>query len=290
MYFMANGCELITTKDEYTEYTLYNDAWLGQKEKFERKLEYLATLAKEENWDFVDEEYKVPGKKYPILENYLIFTYDRLKQENKIAISKDGEYMCFNTGLQTQYDEDIYAFFMRNNKPNVKQKWFFVKFCKESDADLAKFSPLPEIANYFENPADLLLDRRLLPIRINYEHIIKDNRDRFKQCVSYNEHELRQALESAVKQAEKKAIRNYKTAIPQFYTNKQTGESKIQLLLPLCIKDKINVDLALVVEKQENAYIAKTVLPLDWAYMNSRRIARPDTDWINFLFKEQKEQ
>jgi hypothetical protein len=30
---MANGCELITTKDEYTEYTLYNDAWLGQKEK-----------------------------------------------------------------------------------------------------------------------------------------------------------------------------------------------------------------------------------------------------------------
>nr|WP_290912182.1 DUF3825 domain-containing protein [Anoxybacillus sp.] len=94
-------------------------------------------------------------------------------------------------------------------------------------------------------------------------------------------------MESAVKHAEKKAMRNYKTAIPQFYTNKQTGEAKIQLLLPLCIKDKINVDLALVVEKQDNAYIAKTVLPLDWAYMNSRRIARPDTEWINFLFKEE---
>ncbi|MCL6588301.1 MAG: DUF3825 domain-containing protein [Anoxybacillus sp.] len=54
------------------------------------------------------------------------------------------------------------------------------------------------MANYFDNPADLLLDRRLLPIRINYEHIIKDNRDRFKQCFSYSDHELRQALEVSI--------------------------------------------------------------------------------------------
>ncbi|MCL6588302.1 MAG: DUF3825 domain-containing protein [Anoxybacillus sp.] len=127
IYFIENNFES-QIKNESIEYILYNEAWLGRREVFENKLGYLANISKKENWDFVDEDYKVLGKKYPILENYLIFTYDRLKQENKIAVSDDEEFMCFNTGLQTQYDEDIYAFFTRNKKTTAKQKWFFVKF------------------------------------------------------------------------------------------------------------------------------------------------------------------
>lgn len=46
-------------------------------------------------------------------------------------------------------------------------------------------------------------------------------------------------------------------------------------------------ELALVVEKIDSgnskAYVGKTVLPLDWAYMNSRRIVSPDIDWITIL-------
>lgn len=192
-----------------SEYAIYDDIWLGKQEIYEKKLSYLAFEAKREEWDFVDQEYRRQNKRFPILENYIAFTYDRLKQEKKLAYSDDGNSLCFNTGLQTEYDEDIFMFCTLNTKPQVKQKWFFVKFSKESDRDLAKFTPLPDVAHYFDNPADLLLDRRLLPIRINNDHIIDDNRERFKGLADFNPHLLRNALDSAVKQAEKRVIRNY---------------------------------------------------------------------------------
>lgn len=37
-------------------------------------------------------------------------------------------------------------------------------------------------------------------------------------------------LEQATERAEKRVRRNYKLAIPQFYTDKETNQSKIQLL------------------------------------------------------------
>jgi len=60
--------------------------------------------------------------------------------------------------------------------------------------------------------------------------------------------------------------------------NKTT--SRIQLLLSLCCVNNKKADLALVISKEGQAYIGKTILPLDWAYMNSRRIVTPDVDWI----------
>ncbi|TYQ15498.1 UNVERIFIED_CONTAM: uncharacterized protein DUF3825 [Acetivibrio alkalicellulosi] len=87
-------------------------------------------------------------------------------------------------------------------------------------------------------------------------------------------------LERATERAEKRVRRNYKIAIPQFYTDKAINQSKIQLLLPLCFDNTNKAILALVVSKEGNAYLAKTVLPLDWDYMNSRRIVTPDADWI----------
>lgn len=270
------------------EYNLLRDAYLGKNmEPFIKQLEYLAfKLAKKEDWDFKDPKYKDPFKPLPILYNYINFTYDRLLEENKIAITADEEAMCFNTGLQTPLDSDIYAYFVRNNINRInpeKQKWYFIKFCDEYDRDLRKFPKLPDIAEYIENASDLVFDRKLLPIRVNYEHIIVDNRSRFESVSHYEDHELRQILEGAIRRTEERVRRNYKIAIPQYYTDKLTGISKIQLLLPLCLKDPQKTDLALVVERDGMAYVAKTVLPLDWAYMNSRRIVRPDADWITSI-------
>lgn len=90
-------------------------------------------MAQDEKWD-----YKGTSDKQ-ILYNYLCYTYDRVKAENKIEISDDVSAMCFNTGL----------------------------------------------------------------------------------------------LENAVKKIVEKVKRNYKLAIPQYYTDKSTNEAKIQLLLPL---------------------------------------------------------
>lgn len=263
------------------EYTLLKDAYLGRpSEIFEKKLSFLAGMANKEDWDFKDPRYKVANRNYPILYNYLNFTYDRLKEENKLALSEDGGSMCFNTGLQTDFEEDIFAYFRKNEKyPDLaSQPWFFVKFCKPFETELSVFSPLPEIAHYFDNPADLIFDKRYLPIRPNYEHIIRDNKDRFDD--SYKEHELRAAIQGAILLAEERVKRNFKTAIPQFFMDKATGKSKIQLLLPLCLKERHTVDLALVVEREGNSYIGRTAIPLDWAYMNSRRIVRPDAEWI----------
>jgi len=225
------------------------------------------------------------------LYNYLNFTYDRLLQEGKIAVSHDCSAMCFNTGLQTKNEEDIYAYFVKNKKypEHTNKQWWFYKFCVQSDNNMVKMFPNPpQIANYISNASDLVFDKNLLPIKIKYEHIVQDNIKRFIDVIGIdNEHILSQLLQVAVQRAEQRAIRNYKIAIPQFYTDKLTGESKIQLLLPLFIQSQTRADLALVVEKVDSgdgkAYIGKTVLPLDWAYMNSRRIVRPDIDWISIL-------
>ncbi len=262
------------------EYNLLADAYLGPFESFYKKLGILANMAKPENWEFKDASYRDSSKPLPILYNYINYTYDRVKYEGKLAIDPDDSAMCFNTGLQTDLDNDIYAYFIKNNKyPEVSQKWFFVKFCEPHDSALTVFSELPEIAEYIENASDLIFDKKLLPIRVNYEHIIRDNRDRFKAIVDYEEHELRQSLEGAISRVQAKVERNYKMAIPQFYTD-WTGVSKIQLLLPLWIKRPDKPDLALVIERSGSAYLAKTILPLDWAYMNARRIVRPDAEWI----------
>lgn len=112
--------------------------------------------------------------------------------------------------------------------------------------------------------------------------IVEDNIDRFKEVnYDYPPDILISLLEQATEKASKRARRNYKIAIPQFYTDKEKNHSKIQLLLPLYFGFTNKAALALVISKENNAYIAKTVLPLDWAYMNSRRIVTPDADWIS---------
>lgn len=242
-------------------------------------------MAKQEPWNFKSEKYRDPSnqKNLPILNNYLYFTYDRLKTEGKIAVLANDSAMCFNTGLQTRdYERDIYAYFIKNTKyPNdTTQKWYFIKFCISTEGEMTAFHELPDIAEYWDNPSDLIFDKRL-DIRFYDGHIVKDNIHRFIEVgLDYPQNILKDMLESATNRAERRVRRNYKIAIPQFYTDKDTKLSKIQLLLPLCLVDTNKADLALVISREDKTYLAKTVLPLDWAYMNSRRIVTPDADWI----------
>ena len=85
---------------------------------------------------------------------------------------------------------------------------------------------------------------------------------------------------------EKKLKRNFKLALPFYYHNTETGERKIQLLAPLYFPGA-PVRLALVLNKiQNNArnyYEGVTVLPVEWAYMNSRLIVKPDEEWAKIM-------
>lgn len=88
---------------------------------------------------------------------------------------------------------------------------------------------------------------------------------------------LKNQIENAAKLALKRVQWNYKTAIPIYYVKGQT----CALMLPLCLMQDDRVDLALVVKRQESGnYQGETVLMLKEAYMNSRLITRPDSDWL----------
>lgn len=261
--------------DYKPEFNLLMDAYLGKKDLLLGKLNYLAEKAQREQWDYdscIDKQ---------ILYNYLCYTYDRVKAEGKIEITEDGKNMCFNTGLLTENSADIYAFFIQNINKNAKpgQKWFLDGFKQRTDTVMRKFTNYPEIADYFTEPADFIFDKKMA-IEIDYDHIIDDNYDRFVNIGMTDKYWIECALVNAVKRITEKVKRNYKLAIPQYYTDKQTKISKIQLLLPLFLQSKNVADLAIVVDKDKFRYVGKTILTLEWAYVNSRRIVRPDVEWL----------
>ena len=257
------------------EYNLLHDAYLGAKEVLQKKLLFLANMAQEEKWDYKGRSDK------QILYNYLCYTYDRVKTENKVEVTDDKAAMCFNTGLLTEHGADIYAYFTGNQSMNKKdgQDWFLYGFKQRSDPELRAFKHYPDIADYFTTPSDFIYDKSM-ELTINYDHIIDDNYERFVTIGLTDKYMINGLLENAVKKIVEKVKRNYKLAIPQYYTDKSTNESKIQLLLPLFLQSRDVADLALVVDKGEYNYIGKAILTIEWAYVNSRRIVKPDVEWL----------
>lgn len=257
------------------EYNILADAYLGCKDAVATKLDYLARMAQPEKWSYQNSTEK------NILYNYLCFTYDRIKQENKFSYADDQTAMCFNTGLLTNNGTDIYAYFTENTNSCAKpgQKWYLYGFKQRTDREMAVFQDFPEIADYFTEPADFIYDKKL-KLDVDLDHVIDDNYDRFVEIGLEDKYIIKGLLYSAVDQIINKVKRNYKLAIPQYYTDKSKNESKIQLLLPLFLRNNEVADLALVVDKNAYSYIGKTILPLEWAYVNSRRIVKPDVEWL----------
>lgn len=235
------------------------------------RLAKLVALAEPEEWTY---QHAASEHPYPILFNYVRYTYRRVAEENKIALSEDGQFSCFNTGLVTPNQEPLYASFDTNRKENA-QPWFFKDWFRRGEWELNKFPELPDIAHYFEDPTCLVFDTRK-DFRVNIEHIIVETpRDRFPQPYnSMENYALQTVLKGAIDNAKERMKRSYKTAIPQYY------RGQVQLLLPLCLSDPQRADLALVVERYSTFYRAATCLTLDMAYNNARQIARPDRDWL----------
>ena len=236
----------------------------------EDALNDLAGMAEDESWDY---ENTPSPNAHPILFNYLKYTYKRLSEEGKISLSRDGAFACWNTGLVTSAQEPIYGSFKTNRNPD-REPWVFDSWNRKGEWKLNAFDLLPDMAHYFDDPSQLVLDTRL-DFRVNVEHIIEDNRERFpEQYKSMPDFQMAIFLNGAIESARSRVRRNYKAAIPQYYNG------KVQLLLPLCISDPRLADLALVVERFANFYRASTCLTVDMAYNNARQLARPDKDWL----------
>lgn len=239
--------------------------------KFDDNVEFLADLAESEDW-----EYKVTSSSHthPILRNYITYTYRRLAEEKKIAVTEDEEYACFNMGLITTTQEPIYAVFSKNKLDGFAPYWHFWKFCRRGEWDLNRFATLPDMAHYFDDPSSLVYDCRK-ELRVNIEHIVRDNLERFPHALkSMNPFGLQNLVKGSIDSAKERVRRNYKTAIPQYY------QGAVQLLLPLTLLEPARADLALVVERFSEFYRGATCLTLDMAYNNARQLARPDRDWL----------
>lgn len=245
--------------------------------KFETAIQYLAeTLADKEQWDFGNPV----SKKYVILKNYLEHTFRKLKTDNGVSYSSDNKFACFNTGLTTGNQEDIFAYFeeLKNKKPGSTAQFCFRAFLKKSDHQLlTNFSGnVPDCADYFKDPELLIFNPKyeLIP---DIDHIISDNKNRFpSHMTSSDGNDLRRRLVGSIDEVKRKARSNYKLAVPQYYNG------RIQLLLPLCLTSgSPNPDLALVLYRlKDKTYSARTCLTIQMAYNNARLIVKPQSDWL----------
>ena len=232
------------------------------------RLKELAQLAEPEIWEYKKTPSDHPN---PVLYFYFHYTFERVQEQNKIACSADGNFCCFNTGLVTSHQEAIYALFSKNKEPG-REPWRFVKFCRKGEYELSKFTSLPDIATYFDDPSCLVFDPRL-DFRVNLEHIIEENRERFPEPFkSMDDFALQVVLKGAIENVKERIRRNYKLAVPQYY------RGTVQLLLPLCLSGPTTADVALLVQKFEGHYRAATCLSLDMAYNNARQLAKPDRE------------
>lgn len=140
----------------------------------------LAELALPEQWYYGATP--PDGEEYPILKNYLLYTFKRLCAEGKVMISVDRErneeYAAFNTGLVDRKYECIYALFKETSRyPNCY--WYLVDFVVAGE-DAGKtlnrlFNPLPARADYFESRIEnMLFDGSTGPLICDYTHIITE--------------------------------------------------------------------------------------------------------------------
>ncbi|MEH2437573.1 MAG: DUF3825 domain-containing protein [Nostoc sp.] len=290
---------------------LFEWAWLGD---LTTTLNRFRELALYEQW-FYGKKSENEIDQYPILFNYLIYTFYRLTQE-KGKVLETEEFATFNTGLVDRRYEAIYALFKKSKYK--RQKWEFSDFCIAGEDWAGKtlvrqFSKLPELANYFKNTADMLYNVSAEEPKLDYRHIIVENTYRLplnfleeivpqsfvledtKEMSYQNKflyfERLGQAIEEdarvyrfikarlddALRLAIKRVKWNYKTAIPMYFPTRNI----MSLLLPLALVDDNQVDIALVTEKtQSGSYLGHTILPLGWAYSNARLVCRPDSDWL----------
>lgn len=292
---------------------LENFAYLGSWNSF---LSELADKAVAENWDF-----EGSGRSdHHILIQYIKYTFYRLTRENKVCISGDKKFACFNTGLVDKHYDDIYACFAPN-EPGCETEWKFTGFCTAANRTLGKqivnyFSPLPQPAVYFEHGEQLFFDlsKQLLP---DFDHIIIDNisrlpleflEEQFTDCPDareaaakirsadgYEKRGLYAQLREIVSGNDRLFMRiqnrirdSIELAKKRVSRNYKTAipsyfpkRNTMSLMLPLCLTDEEKPDVALVVEQtQSGNYQGQTILTLDQAYIDARLLCRLNSEWL----------
>ena len=270
------------------------------------RLQALAAIAEPERWSY----HSVPSRvALPILDNYVRYTFMRAFDQQKIV--EADRVACFNTGLLTTGQEEIFGLFTISEhydrtKPisAANKNWCFKSWVPTGLTHKPNYLEFRPLVEYWSEPSVLVFDPKL-QVQLNLDHIINDNLNRFPeelggrvnssgQPTDLNEEEdedevdaaessgvlisvpmpTRNAVEGALKHSIMLAQRSYRIAVPQFY------RGKVQLLLPIYLRDPAKPDLALTLERHGGWYRAATVLYPDWAYKHARLLARPNSEWL----------
>ena len=135
-------------------------------------------------------------------------------------------------------------------------------------------SPLPEKPLY-QMPLQGIHYFSDWPIRVNVEHILGDpaNMERLPAEIRNNRN-LPLLLETAVELARRQATITPGIVVPQVY------QQRVQFLLPLCLQNMEQPDLAMTLRPMDGYYMGYTCLTLQMAYANARLLARPTAPWL----------
>ncbi|MEB3047370.1 DUF3825 domain-containing protein [Rhizobium mulingense] len=216
-----------------------------------------ATVDGIDAWHFHQERFraKYSNTSVPKLKNYLQYTFKRLMEleQNEpgryFIFSEDGDWVCFNTGLQNAYGADLVAVFNRYKaRPGAEFRVvpdYVFKGCNApSDSSYrARFGMnVPDLAWYSTDSRDYVFDTSYALERDVFDHLFDRAKER-AGLPNVSDEVVRNYLRGAIENIIPKIRRNYKVAIPVYYVE----ERRMQLLLPFQSANASDVSCFLIV-------------------------------------------
>ncbi len=236
----------------------------------------LAKKAKEERWEASNGLWG----NVDILKRYLNGTFRRLEEEDKIIYTKDGDWACFNTGLQTRTNrKDILALFRENvdaGKGEDVPKWYFYKFFSTDEVDLENFPRgRAEAAEYYTKSSDLVFD---LEYKLMWDSVafVEKNKEWMPDVLRKEPKKTVELMDARLKELKGQIRRDYRVAVPGWY------QGKLTLFVPLYLTKVAKPDVALMLSKDEEhkCYRAQALVPMKAAYVAARLLGRFESDWL----------
>jgi len=251
------------------------------------------TIDNYDAWTFTQERFrrKNLSSDVPKLKNYLNYTFVRLQELERsnpgmfFRLSKDGEWICFNTGLQNGHCADLMATFQRyrprpGDQSQARPDWVFKGCFPPNDRGFRDHfgGDAPDLAWYSGDSSDFVFDTSYRLERDVFDHLFDRAKDRAGMPNASDEI-VRNYLRGAIENLVPKIRRNYKVAIPVWYVE----EKRMQLLLPFVSAADMNDISCFLVERDDGtqSYRLKTIFDMDQAYYSARLITRPDKEWLN---------
>ena len=260
--------------------------------------------------------------RYGILREYFVVTFHRVRAQGKLGTSSAGDFAAFNTGLATPSGDDVFACF-EPCRVNTPWRFAGFALAGSGDLGrriTSELECIPQAATYLTSLDDVvpqpdarvaldfhtllddclgrlprgflrdaladmegpcgMLDRMgdtSLPVAQRTEAQVRLARFITGTPAVYRR--LTRALDDAVDAAIAACRRNYRLAVPVF----DPAADSMKLLLPLCLVNDRQADVALVVQRQPSGIWQGTrFVSLPRAYVSARVVSAEQPQWLTF--------